>query len=298
MGNSCSSTPEELEANVKSKEIDRVLRSEKKEADEVIKLLLLGSGESGKSTVLKQFRLIHGMGFSDQERLAFRPAILANVIRCGKDLVHAMEMLDIPYNSAADAAISIKSAPLAYGEGEIVPELLRKALEALWADPGVQQCFLRANQDILASRVMTTTVTETRVQIEGITFKIFDVGGQRSERKKWAPYFDDVMALIFVSAVSSFDQTCFEDSKTNRTVILFLNKIDLFKRKLKTTQISKFFEDYQGDNTFDDASEYFATKFLSLNRNREKKIYVHLTWATDSNQIRAVLRTVNTIVLK
>jgi hypothetical protein len=57
----------------------------------------IGSGESGKSTVLKQFKLIHGVGFSDAERIGFRPAILGNVIGCAKSLVNAMDTLQIPY---------------------------------------------------------------------------------------------------------------------------------------------------------------------------------------------------------
>jgi hypothetical protein len=39
-----------------------------------------------------------------------------------------------------------------------------------------------------------------------------------SERKKWIHCFDDVMAVLFVAAINEYDQTCFEDSKTNRVM--------------------------------------------------------------------------------
>ena len=68
---------------------------------------------------------------------------------------------------------------------------------------------------------MTTSIVETKFKVEGVILKIFDVGGQRSERKKWAPYFDDVSAIIFLSAISSYDQTCFEDNNTNRSKFIF-----------------------------------------------------------------------------
>jgi hypothetical protein len=50
-------------------------------------------------------------------------------------------------------------------------------------------------------------------------FRIFDVGGQRSERKKWIHCFEDVHAIIFIIAISEFDQVLLED---DTTVILIL----------------------------------------------------------------------------
>ncbi|KAJ3100031.1 hypothetical protein HDU96_010479 [Phlyctochytrium bullatum] len=362
----------------------------------MIKLLLLGSGESGKSTVLKQFRLIHGVGFSDQERRTFKPAIVANVINCAKVLVEAMDSLQIPYGwnlpypppfpavtgssssipsstnadssaspngqktaeefrretasdptvqAAVKAAGVIHACQPAYGEGETIPPELADAIATVWKDQGIQHCFSRSNeyqlmdsceyymadvarflspnyiptdQDILSARIMTTTITETRLHIEQTTLRIFDVGGQRSERKKWAPYFDDCSAIIFVAAISAYDQTCFEDNCTNRinesltlftsicnhplfrstSMILFLNKIDLFRRKLKTIPIRNYFPKYIGPDAYEPASEYFASLFMSQNKFTEKKIYIHFTWATDTKQIRTVLITVNAIILR
>ncbi|KND02318.1 uncharacterized protein SPPG_02793 [Spizellomyces punctatus DAOM BR117] len=344
----CSSSPEDIEARNRSVAIDRQLKTEARETERFIKLLLLGAGESGKSTILKQFKLIHGVPFSDAERMSYRPAILGNLMSCARTLIEAMARLEgLQYGDVATQlkASSIMTAPSSYGEGEQVPPAVIDAIQALWKDSGIQECYRRSNeyqlidscqyymdevgricaanyvpndQDILRARVMTTTITENKFLIQGMVFRIFDVGGQRSERKKWAPYFDDVNSIIFLAAISAYDQKCFEDNSTNRmleslnlfdsicnhplfrktSIILFLNKVDLFREKIKTVPVKKYFPQYDGPNTFEAASEFFAHRFVALNKMPERKIYIHYTWATDTNQIKTVFATVNAIILR
>jgi hypothetical protein len=71
-------------------------------------------------------------------------------------------------------------------------------------------------QDILRSRVRTTGIVETSFLVEGNTFKMYDVGGQRNERKKWIHCFENVTAVLFVAAISEYDQKLFEDESQNR----------------------------------------------------------------------------------
>ena len=107
-----------------------------------------------------------------------------------------------------------------------------EACEALWDDPGVQQCFERSNeyqlidcakyfldkvsavkrddfnpseQDILRARVLTSGIFETKFRVDKVKFHMFDVGGQRDERRKWIQCFNDVTAIIFVAASSSYN---------------------------------------------------------------------------------------------
>jgi len=95
---------------------------------------------------------------------------------------------------------------------------------------------------------------------------MFDVGGQRSERKKWIHCFENVTAIIFLVAISAYDQVLVEDETVNRmqealtlfdsicnskwfvktSIILFLNKIDIFKEKLLTSPLNQFFPDFDG----------------------------------------------------
>jgi hypothetical protein len=71
--------------------------------------------------------------------------------------------------------------------------------------------YTPSNQDVLRSRVKTTGITETVFVIGDLTYRMFDVGGQRSERKKWIHCFESVTAIIFLVAISEYDQTLIED---------------------------------------------------------------------------------------
>ena len=108
------------------------------------------------------------------------------------------------------------------------------------------------DQDMLRSRVLTTGIIETKFNAKGINFHIFDVGGQRDQRKKWIQCFDHVTAIIFVADISSFNTFLAEDNTANRlqealtvfyqiwnnrylyhvSIILFLNKYDTFNNKI------------------------------------------------------------------
>ena len=69
---------------------------------------------------------------------------------------------------------------------------------------------------MLRSRVRTTGIVQSDFKIKSMDFAMFDVGGQRNERRKWIHCFDDVNAMIFVAALSEYDQVLFEDETTNR----------------------------------------------------------------------------------
>src|SRR4051812_37332570 len=72
------------------------------------------------------------------------------------------------------------------------------------------------DQDVLRSRVKTTGITETTFIIGDLTYRMFDVGGQRSERKKWIHCFENVTTILFLVAISEYDQLLFEDETVNR----------------------------------------------------------------------------------
>lgn len=69
-------------------------------------------------------------------------------------------------------------------------------------------------QDVLFTRIKTTGIVEVHFMIKGVSFRVFDVGGQRSERKKWIHCFENVHALIYITAVSEYDEVLFEDDTT------------------------------------------------------------------------------------
>ncbi|KAF7632065.1 hypothetical protein Mgra_00008512 [Meloidogyne graminicola] len=99
-------------------------------------------------------------------------------------------------------------------------------------------------QDILMLRIITTGIIELKFEIKNVNFRVFDVGGQRSERKKWIHCFDDVHAIIFVVALSEFDQVLFEDNKTVGVFMNFfagkqkyLNKISFKNRMIESLRL-------------------------------------------------------------
>lgn len=135
---------------------------------------------------------------------------------------------------------------------------------------------------------------------------MFDVGGQRSERKKWIHCFENVTSIIFCVALSEYDQVLLEESNQvclchlrrqrltqspayqsqNRmmeslvlfdsvvnsrwfmrtSIILFLNKVDLFRQKLGRSPLSNYFPDYSGGNDINRASKYLLWRFNQVNR--------------------------------
>ena len=131
---------------------------------------------------------------------------------------------------------------------------------------------------------------------------MFDVGGQRSERKKWIHCFENVTSIIFCVALSEYDQVLLEESNQVRilsgwifaftnwlqnrmmeslvlfdsvvnsrwfmrtSIILFLNKVDLFRQKLGRSPLSNYFPDYSGGNDINRASKYLLWRFNQVNR--------------------------------
>ena len=65
----------------RSRQIDQELRSFRREYEKILHLLLLGAGECGKSTVIKQMRIIYTKGFDDEEKAKFVEVIRDNTLR-------------------------------------------------------------------------------------------------------------------------------------------------------------------------------------------------------------------------
>lgn len=79
-------------------------------------------------------------------------------------------------------------------------------MDRIWADG-----YVPNDQDLLRSRLRTTGITESVFDLGQLTYRMFDVGGQRSERKKWIHCFENVNCLLFLVAISGYDQCLVED---------------------------------------------------------------------------------------
>jgi len=178
--------------------------------------------------------------------------------------------------------------------------------------------YVPTDADILNSRIKTSGIFEIDFMIETNKFILIDVGGQRSERKKWLNCFEGITAVLFCVALSEYDLSLYEDNSVNRmkeslkifdeicnsiyfdntSIILFLNKFDLFEEKIKKIPLTVCFDDFSGSSSVDEAAEFINNKFFQLNMNpKEKNIYSHLTQAIDTNNIKFVFESVQEIII-
>nr|ARF06922.1 guanine nucleotide-binding protein G(i) subunit alpha [Eptatretus cirrhatus] len=343
----CTMSAEDKAAVERSKMIDRNLKEDGEKAAREVKLLLLGAGESGKSTIVKQMKIIHECGYSPEECNQYRAVVFSNTIQSIIAIIRAMGNLKIDFGdpTCADDARQLYELASSAEEGVLSPELSR-IIKRLWADTGVQECFARAReyqlndsaayylndldrisnpgyvptqQDVLRTRVKTTGIVETHFTFKELHFKMFDVGGQRSERKKWIHCFEGVTAIIFCVALSAYDLVLAEDEEMNRmhesmklfdsicnnkwftetSIILFLNKKDLFEEKIERSPLTICFPEYTGRNTYDCASVFIRTQFENLNKRKDtKEIYSHFTCATDTENVQFVFDAVTDVIIK
>jgi len=343
----CCLSEEAKEQKRINQEIERQLRRDKRDARRELKLLLLGTGESGKSTFIKQMRIIHGSGYSDEDKRGFIKLVFQNIFMAMQSMIRAMDILKIQYSSPSnmkDNSELVRSVDFETVTTFEPPYV--QAIKDLWADPGIQECYdrrreyqltdsakyylmeidrvaapsyLPTEQDILRVRVPTTGIIEYPFDLEEIRFRMVDVGGQRSERRKWIHCFENVTSIIFLVALSEYDQILFESENENRmeeskalfktiitypwfqhsSVILFLNKKDLLEEKIMYSHLVDYFPEYDGpQRDAITAREFILRMFVDLNPDSEKIIYSHFTCATDTENIRFVFAAVKDTILQ
>jgi len=340
MGNICKGTPSAKAV------VDPAANSEPVQKN--YKILLLGAGESGKSTIFSQMKIIHKGGFTDEEKISMKRVVMDNLLQSMVSLINGAKKLGIDFENEEHKHKSEKVLEIeaSLEETSNIEELLPTVVEeikALWKDTGIRKAFEFRNkfqlydqaqyfldqpdrfaaidfiptaEDIIKCRGKTLGVVEMHFEIENQTFTIVDVGGQRNERKKWIHCFEGVAAVIFVTSLSEYDQTLFEDGTTNRMleslklfdevcnsrwfkdshIILFLNKTDLFREKIKKYDPKDYcFPDYEGGLDYTKALGYIEESFLKKN-SINRKIYIQNTCATDTENISFVFKAVKDIV--
>lgn len=154
-----------------------------------------------------------------------------------------MPLLNISLSPQNDARRAVILSLPVQIEGDVLPRDVSDAVRELWRDSGIKEAvrrsrefqlndsaiyyfnainrmsapgYLPTDQDILRSRVKTTGITETSFRVGELRYRLFDVGGQRSERKKWIHCFENVTALVFLVSLSEYDQMLYEDESVVR----------------------------------------------------------------------------------
>lgn len=211
-----------------------------------VKMLILGSSESGKTTLLKDMRLYTGGGYTREERICFAEINRTNLVQGIRVILEAMESMEIPFQYKENehhAEMILIQESQAKGGYPGYPAEVATSITELWADAGVQEAFRRRHEyqlsdnishfashvhrliapgyipsqaDILRSRVKTTGVTETSIHLYDKILRVSNVGGVRAERKKWIHTFENVDSIIFTVDASAYCRRLFEDERVNR----------------------------------------------------------------------------------
>lgn len=334
-------------------------------SDKEVKVLLLGSGESGKSTIVKQMKILHKNGFSKEEAYEYKPFVFKNVLDCVKNVINAIidlepaliapegqepviddtepgqrkhilnfahlsEILDYELSVNSDEVFSPAMAQKIhniYGFPEVLNFIKVKQGKFYLIDSThyflseIERIsapdYIPSQADILRTRKKTSGIFDFKFQMSGLNMHMFDVGGQRSERKKWIHCFDNVTLIIFCVALSEYDQALLEENTQNRleesltlfdsvvnsrwfsrtSVVLFLNKIDVFASKLPYSPLENYFPDYNGGDNINKAVKYILWRFTQVNRSGIN-IYPHVTQATDTSNILLVFAAVKETLLE
>ncbi|CAK7901192.1 guanine nucleotide-binding protein alpha-2 subunit [[Candida] anglica] len=363
-------------------------------SDKQVKVLLLGSGESGKSTIVKQMKILHQNGYSKDEIIEYKPFVYRNVLECIKNIINAIIDLEpqLIKNEADSKLKAVKSLEGVAIDGDATlsdtqsqeslqgyengkPASRREILNYddlnkildyeftmntedvfdaniaqliinVYNTPEVRD-FVKFQQgnfylidsthyflkdvkriaapgyipsvnDILRTRKKTSGIFDFKFQMSsGLNIHMYDVGGQRSERKKWIHCFDNVTLIIFCVALSEYDQVLLEENSQNRleesltlfdsvvnsrwfsrtSIVLFLNKIDVFAEKLPYSPLENHFPDYTGGNNINKAAKYILWRFTQVNRSG-LNIFPHVTQATDTSNIQLVFAAVKETILE
>ncbi|XP_060652765.1 G protein alpha q subunit-like [Drosophila nasuta] len=334
---SCRLSEDQKESRRINKEIEKIIKADRKKMNYVIKLLLLGTAGSGKTTFLKQMRIIHGDRFSDEKMLIYTKMVYQNIFMAMQSMIKAMEELEISYSDVENIDRAELISLIDCGTIETLKDPFLSVIKCLWKDVGIQKCYSRrkeyylidsaeyflceieriekpdyipSEQDILRVRSATTGINQYNIEMDRFVLRLVDVSGQSSERRKWIHCFENVNIIIFLVAISEYDQNLFQSENVNKMeeskalfknivnsrwfekseFVLFLNKIDQFEEKIKKYHMVDYYPLY-GDGPKGDskaARDFIRNMFLSLNNDNERNIYCHYTCTGDTSNIKLV----------
>ncbi|GIQ89333.1 guanine nucleotide binding protein (G-protein), alpha subunit, partial [Kipferlia bialata] len=230
------------QAAIRNKQINSLIKKNVSTENNTVRVLLLGPGGSGKSTIFRQMRVLYKEGFSQEQRIRYRRHIVQNILVGMKDVLTAAASLglrlDTPehqrngeYLSRLDRHYALMHEDYAKIKDLWVTD---SAIKRAWQQRNAYQLedslayfmaeidrvsaadYVPTKQDVLNCRVKTIGIHETDFVVDGLKFQMTDVGGQRNQRRKWIHCFEDVTAVIFVASASAYDQVLEEDGQTNR----------------------------------------------------------------------------------
>lgn len=301
-----------------------------------LKILLLGSGESGKSTVLKQIKTVHKISMTPEELEDVKNSLKRNAHQCMVVLIEQAEKFEYKFDADESRARTLTSfeweedvefsVELAdhivhlWRNSEAIKKTYERRSEYWLLDATeyyfthlerfMQDDFEPTEEDCVMARVMTTGIISTDIPIQPLKVTLVDVGGQRTERRKWIHCFDNVNAIIYVVNLAGYNSVLFEDQSMNRMeecfnlfkqtamnpafattpIFVFFNKKDLFETKIKKEPITacKVFADYQGNGELMECISFIEEKFKNAVTTGKERITVYPIAARFKKDVGAV----------
>ncbi|XP_045112486.1 guanine nucleotide-binding protein G(q) subunit alpha-like isoform X3 [Portunus trituberculatus] len=229
------------------------------------RLLVLGAADTGKSTFMKQMRYVFGDTFPVSERRRHLPYIRQNLLESVHKLVVAMDVLGVPYSTAAaqDAAerfVDMTALEAFFGDDSPMDLTLVEETQTLWEDEGVQEVFRRGNEyhlmtnadhfitsaarilhydylptidDILRMRYPTQCSVTTTYDVGEMRMTVHDMGGERSARGEWVGHFSRPTAILFLASLAEYDQQVEEAEREGEIKNRVQESLDIFDVVLK-----------------------------------------------------------------
>jgi len=237
------------------------------------KIILLGTGDSGKSTVHAQAKYIFHGGFRDEDRFTVKYILMENVLSSMAQLVYGAKKIGEEISDPAIKSMmdKIVEADKASANGNTIEIVLRvkEEIKILWRHPFIRSTFdqrnkffhfdqaqyyldnadrmllptyLPTDEDIVNCYSKTLGASELKLEFDGQFFSLIDTGGQRNERKKWAYITHEADVIIFVCALNEYDKKLYEENAVNRMI----ESLDVFtdtinSSSFKNTQIVLLF---------------------------------------------------------
>eukprot|EP01112_Ceratiomyxa_fruticulosa_P008741 TRINITY_DN2262_c0_g1_i2.p1 TRINITY_DN2262_c0_g1~~TRINITY_DN2262_c0_g1_i2.p1 ORF type:complete len:357 (-),score=61.70 TRINITY_DN2262_c0_g1_i2:55-1125(-) len=337
MGNAmiCGVNAHLREQAEKSDQIDSYLWEEmKKQSFGNHVVLLLGNEKSGKSTMVNQLRISSG-GISSEECKLYSSVIAQNIIH---DVQYLLSILD----DLRDLALTIDKGVIEdikkeladnFDRDDIITPQLARLLSQLWRTPTIKEAFANLHEfhslawyletiqeiakydyvptltDVLHSKKTTLGIVETIFDEGNVNFKIVELGGKCSGKRKLMGHFQEVVSVVFCVELSSYDvflensngrenqmresidlfkEICEDKFLSEVPIILVFTKTDIFRRKIRDIDLSVCFPEYQSGRDPDLAADFIQDKFFAHNKGT-RKIHPLYFCATEINPHTSLL---------
>ncbi|KAG7273562.1 hypothetical protein CRUP_005751 [Coryphaenoides rupestris] len=322
----CTLSAEERAALDRSKAIEKNLKEDGLTAAKDVKLLLLVRAFLGRQLQRPDYQIesrevgcdgsgiIHEDGFSGDDVKQYKPVVFSNTIQSLAAIVRAMDTLGLDYDADAakmvcdvrylDSLDRIGAPDYQPTEQDILRTRVKTTgiVETHFTFKNLHFRYLDSldrigapdyqptEQDILRTRVKTTGIVETHFTFKNLHFRLAarQVAPQACCKMDARHPRVQQQSNRMHESLKLFDSICNNKWFVDTSIILFLNKKDLFERKIYTSPLSICFPEYDGPNSYQEGIDFVQMEYQKKNKLGYKEVYSHVTCATDTGNIQFV----------